>query len=203
MCACNNGNPSTLVGLLQTKRRATTLKTECSLGFFGGRPTLASRIANAYLHRKGVHAMSTTNATVTIPCPACMTRNNADPQRLGRAPVCGKCGAPLIPARPVALRWESFPRYALRNSLPVLVNFRAPWCPHSRRMVPEFDRVATLLAPYMLTAAVDTQAEEGLAAHYRIDSIPTTVLFRGGRELSRIAGAVDAEELAAWAARLA
>jgi thioredoxin 2 len=55
----------------------------------------------------------------------------------------------------------------------------------------------------MLTASVDTQAEEGLAAHYRIDSIPTTVLFRGGRELSRIAGAVDAEELAAWTARLA
>jgi thioredoxin 2 len=45
---------------------------------------------------------------------------------------------------------------------------------------------------------VDTEASQDLAARYNIRSIPTIALFKGGREIARQAGAMDAQRLVAW-----
>jgi len=50
-------------------------------------------------------------------------------------------------------------------------------------------------------AKVNTEAEPQLASQFAIRSIPTLVVFRGGRELERMSGALDARRLSAWIGR--
>ncbi|NJB66664.1 thioredoxin 2 [Desulfobaculum xiamenense] len=143
------------------------------------------------------------NETVTVPCPNCLATNRVIVAKLRNTPECGRCGSPLLPSVPVRLGSATFRAFMERSGLPVIVNFQAPWCPHCRRMAPEFERAARVLGPAMLLAVVDTQREEALAAHHRIESVPTTVIFRNSTELARLAGAMDAEQLASWAMRFA
>jgi thioredoxin 2 len=47
-------------------------------------------------------------------------------------------------------------------------------------------------------AKVDTEAAQGIAARFGIRSIPTLILFRGGRETARVSGAMDARSIVNW-----
>jgi thioredoxin 2 len=66
-------------------------------------------------------------------------------------------------------------------------------------MAPHFEAVAAKLEPRLRLAKVDTDAEPELGARYNIRSIPTLILFRGGREVARQAGAMSAEQITQWA----
>ena len=66
-------------------------------------------------------------------------------------------------------------------------------------MAPAFEAVAAELEPQVRLLKVDTEAEQGLAGRYGIQSIPTLILFRGGREIARQAGAMDRGRIVAWA----
>ncbi len=65
-------------------------------------------------------------------------------------------------------------------------------------MAPQFARAAGLLEPDFRLAKVNTEEAPQLAAGYQIRSIPTLVLFKGGREVARVAGAMSAEQLVRW-----
>jgi thioredoxin 2 len=67
-------------------------------------------------------------------------------------------------------------------------------------MAPVFSRIATEMEPRARFAKVDTEAHPDLAARHGIRSIPTTVIFREGREVARISGALDFAGLARWLA---
>jgi thioredoxin 2 len=66
-------------------------------------------------------------------------------------------------------------------------------------MAPHFERAAGALEPRVRLLKVDTEAVPALAARYGIRSIPTLLLFRGGRLVARRAGALDTGELVRWA----
>jgi len=66
-------------------------------------------------------------------------------------------------------------------------------------MAPAFESAAAELEPHVRLLKVDTEAEQGLATRYGIRSIPTLVVFRDGRELARVAGAMDRQRLVGWA----
>jgi thioredoxin 2 len=65
-------------------------------------------------------------------------------------------------------------------------------------MAPVFAQVAGELRGRAQLAKVNTEAEPQLASRFGIRSIPTLVVFRGGRELERMSGALDARRLSAW-----
>ena len=65
-------------------------------------------------------------------------------------------------------------------------------------MAPAYAQAAGRLEPQVRLLKVDTEASQDLAASYNIRSIPTIALFRGGREIARQAGAMDANRLIAW-----
>lgn len=65
-------------------------------------------------------------------------------------------------------------------------------------MAPAFVQAAGMLEPQVRLAKVNTEEEQGLAAQYGIRSIPTLVLFKGGREVARQAGAVGAQDIVRW-----
>jgi thioredoxin 2 len=134
---------------------------------------------------------------MNIGCPACGATNRVPEARLKDQPVCGKCGADLMSAMPIALTDDTFAGYVAHTGMPVLVDFWADWCGPCKVMAPHFANAATQL-PGVRFAKLDTEASPRSGAAHAIRSIPTLVLFRGGKEVARQSGSMSAGDLVRW-----
>ena len=136
--------------------------------------------------------------TRTIPCPSCHTHNRVVPGKEMQA-VCGKCNSALFTGKPIELTAETFAKHVAQSDLPLLVDFWAPWCGPCKGMAPAFEEVAKRLEPEIRAAKVNTETEQLLAAQWNIKAIPTLIMFKNGRAVDSIAGALDKNNLESWA----
>lgn len=139
------------------------------------------------------------SSEIHMVCPKCAATNRVPGQRLGEGPTCGRCKAPLLTGQPVDADAALFGKMMSSEDLPVLVDFWASWCGPCKMMAPAFAQAASLLHPRVRLLKVNTEQEQALAAHLGISSIPTMVLFRGGREVARTSGAMPAAQIVQWA----
>ena len=139
---------------------------------------------------------------VLVQCGSCGKTNRLRYATLGHVTRCGACRAPLPPpAEPIEVSdAATFDAAIASASLPVVVDFWAPWCGPCRMMAPELEKVAKEAAGQWLVLKVNTDAVSELGERFRIRSIPTLAVFQGGREVHRSAGARSAGDIRALVA---
>ena len=84
----------------------------------------------------------------------------------------------------------SFDQEVLKSSLPVLVDFWAPWCGPCRMVATVVDEIAKEYAGQLKVYKLNTDENPNIASQYGIRSIPTLMLFKGGVQVDTVVGAV-------------
>jgi thioredoxin 2 len=137
---------------------------------------------------------------IVVTCPSCRQKNRLAYERLGEQVRCAKCKTLLsAPNSPVEITSSSdFDRLIARASLPIVVDYWAPWCGPCRMVAPEIQKVAERQAGRYLVVKVNTDALSDLGERFSIRSIPTMAVFEGGREIARTAGARPARDIEAF-----
>ena len=127
---------------------------------------------------------------ILLACGSCGTTNRLKYGMLERPTQCGKCKTGLPrPNTPIDVpNTRVFDAAIATASVPVLIDFWASWCGPCHMMAPEIDKVAERTAGRALILKVDTEANPELSERYGIRSIPTTMIFQGGKEVQRTPG---------------
>ena len=139
--------------------------------------------------------MTETVRHLTVRCQFCQTWNRIDAARVADRPKCGSCSRPILVDRPVPLDDETFQRTIAESEVPVLVDFHADWCGPCKVMAPAVDELARRRLGEVLVAKLNTDLAPQTSQAFGIRSIPTVIVFRGGREVTRQMGAMPMEML--------
>jgi thioredoxin 2 len=135
---------------------------------------------------------------LSIRCPECGAVNRVMREKVARglAASCGRCHQRLPYGEPVEVTDDSFAADVLGAELPVLVDAWAPWCGPCRAVAPIVADLAADFAGRVRVAKLDVDMNPRTAARYDLRSIPTLLVFRGGREVDRLVGLRPKAEIA-------
>jgi len=97
---------------------------------------------------------------------------------------------------PLHVTDDTFQKEVLESTLPVLVDFWAPWCGPCRMVGPIIEELAGDYDGRVVVAKVNTDENGATPGKYGIMSIPTMILFKGGQEIERLVGARPKKALA-------
>ncbi|MGB0095870.1 MAG: thioredoxin [Solirubrobacteraceae bacterium] len=129
-----------------------------------------------------------------IQCPNCGTKNRVRPSPNG-VPRCSVCHTVLpwmVDAEPRTFEEE------IKASVPVLVDFWAPWCGPCRTVSPLVERVGRDNAGHLKVVKLNVDDAPEISSRYDIQGIPLLVLIRAGSEADRLVGAVPESRLREW-----
>lgn len=91
--------------------------------------------------------------------------------------------------KPFTVTDSSFEADVLKSDTPVLVDFWATWCGPCRAVAPVIEKLAEDYAGKVKVRKLDTDANQATAMRYNIRSIPTILLFKGGKPVDVVVGA--------------
>ena len=133
-----------------------------------------------------------------IVCPYCNGTNRLPKDKITEDAKCGRCKKSIFDTKPLELNKDNISQHLEKNDIPVIIDFWAPWCGPCKMMGPNFEKAALNYKTKVRFAKVNTEDQQSLGAHFGIRSIPTLVLFKNGKEVDRVSGALDATQLSQW-----
>ncbi|OOE32615.1 thioredoxin TrxC [Salinivibrio kushneri] len=134
---------------------------------------------------------------LTSRCPHCQAMNRIPSERVNDAPKCGKCQSDVLDGKPIEGTNDNF-NALLNSDVPVVVDFWAPWCGPCQSFAPAFAAVAEQEEGRARFVKIDTEAQQALAAQYRIRSIPTLMVFKNGERVDVLNGALPQNAFSDW-----
>lgn len=139
--------------------------------------------------------MSAAMQSVKLSCTVCGQLNRVATERLSAGPRCGACGEPLLDGKVSELDAKAHDKAVRGDTLPLLIDYWAPWCGPCRMMAPAFAKAAVQLRVQARLMKLNTQDHPTISARLGIRGIPLLILYREGRELGRLAGARPLEDI--------
>jgi thioredoxin 1 len=87
----------------------------------------------------------------------------------------------------------------IAGDVPVLVEIFATWCPHCQRMMPRIEELKKRMGKRLKVVQldIDSSANRAPIDRFRVEGVPTFILFKGGRQVWRDSGERTVDELAA------
>jgi thioredoxin 2 len=134
------------------------------------------------------------NAGTIVACPNCHTKNRVRATSSG-VPRCSVCQTLLpwiVEAGPDSFDGE------IAASVPVLVDFWAPWCGPCRMVSPLVERLGAEHAGRLKVVKLNVDEAPAISARFGVQGIPLLVVIRDGSEVDRLVGAAPLARLQAW-----
>jgi thioredoxin 2 len=130
-------------------------------------------------------------------CNHCGTRNRVPRDRLADRPICGKCQKPLPSSAtlPVTVTDATFNAEIASFPGPVMLDCWAPWCGPCKMMAPVLNQLAKRYAGVVKIAKLNVDQNPLISQRFNVLSIPTMLLFNGGRLVNTLPGALTQPEL--------
>jgi thioredoxin len=138
-------------------------------------------------------------------CQNCGTKNRVNEiVALAHKPICGKCGTALSTtgagqAKPEVVTDATFASGVIgaSSARPVLVDAWAEWCGPCRMIAPLLDQLAAESNGRYTIAKLNVDENPRTAAQFNIRSIPTLLIFKGGKLVDQIVGVQPKQAIAA------
>ncbi len=133
-------------------------------------------------------------------CPSCQGLNRIPNERVSESATCGRCKSSLLDGSPIE-GTDSNITALLNSDQPIVIDFWAPWCNPCVGFAPVFSDVAQERAGSVRFVKVDTEAQQALAAQYQIRSIPCIMVFKNGKRVDTLNGALPKSQFNDWLAQ--
>ena len=101
----------------------------------------------------------------------------------------------MIAAPTVIVTDQNFNELVEQSKVPVLLDLWATWCPPCRMLAPIIEDLASELAGKVVIGKLDVDKNQATAGRFQVQSIPTMLIFTGGRESERIVGLQSKEAI--------
>ena len=133
-----------------------------------------------------------------IRCPICGANNRVPLENIkqGLEPVCGHCKTPLaVDGKPMTVTDATFSAQVERSPVPVLLDLWAPWCGPCRMVAPVVEELAKEMAGRVRVVKLNVDENPMTAARFHVQSIPTLLVLKGGKEMERMVGVQPKSEI--------